>query len=94
MRVNTLELRQFRNYRSQSVQLHPRMNIFLGANAQGKTSFIESLYVLAFTKSYRCQNYRELIEFEQDFAKITAGITNEHRTAKLTTILSKKGKKM
>ncbi|MGL5530682.1 MAG: DNA replication/repair protein RecF [Culicoidibacterales bacterium] len=94
MRVNTLELRQFRNYRKQSVQLHPRMNIFLGANAQGKTSFIESLYVLAFTKSYRCQNYRELIEFQQDFAKITAAITTEHRTVQLTTILSKKGKKM
>lgn len=94
MRVQKLQLRQFRNYANQSVDLHPQMNIFLGANAQGKTSLIESLYVLAFTKSYRCQNYRELIQFEADFAKITATIELAERNVELTTILSKKGKKL
>ncbi|MGL4624390.1 MAG: DNA replication/repair protein RecF [Culicoidibacterales bacterium] len=94
MRVQSLQLRQFRNYQNQAVTLHPQMNIFLGANAQGKTSLIESLYVLAFTKSYRCQNYRELIQFEADFAKITAQIELAERHVELTTILSKKGKKL
>lgn len=94
MRVQSLQLRQFRNYANQTVTLHPQMNIFLGANAQGKTSLIESLYVLAFTKSYRCQNYRELIQFEADFAKITAQIALNQRNVELTTILSKKGKKL
>lgn len=94
MNVATLTLRHFRNYTQQTIQLHPQMNILLGANAQGKTSFIEALYVLALTKSYRCQNYRELIEFQEDFAKISGVVQQKNRTLTLTAILSKKGKKL
>ncbi|MGL5296341.1 MAG: DNA replication/repair protein RecF [Culicoidibacterales bacterium] len=94
MNVKNLQLRTFRNYKEQFVTFHPQMNIFLGDNAQGKTSLIEALYVLAFTKSYRCQNFRELIMFGEDFSKITAEISQKQRTINLAMILSKQGKKM
>lgn len=85
MRVQRLQLDQFRRYEHFTLDVpHDGLRI-VGSNASGKTSLIEALVLLATTKSPRVSNEAELIRWEsgQDFgvppyARITGTIeTNE-----------------
>jgi DNA replication and repair protein RecF len=48
-----LRLRDFRNYRRLDVTFWPGCHVLLGANAQGKTNILESIYLLATLRSFR-----------------------------------------
>jgi recombinational DNA repair ATPase RecF len=50
------------------------MNIFIGNNAQGKTNILESIYILALTKSHRLGVENNLIRNGSNFFKITGTI--------------------
>ncbi|MFN8539324.1 MAG: AAA family ATPase, partial [Thermomicrobiales bacterium] len=63
MYLTRLQLEQFRNYIHLDLAV-PRHGLLLfGANASGKTSFLEALYLLATTRSPRAGVERELIRF-------------------------------
>ena len=64
MRLNSLTLRHFRNYDELQLPCAKDLIIFLGENAQGKTNLLESIYVLAMTRSHRTTNEQELIEWD------------------------------
>lgn len=70
MIIKSLELKNFRNYESLSIEPSPGTNIFYGDNAQGKTNVLEAVYVCATTKSHRSSKDRELIRFGADDAHI------------------------
>ena len=53
MYLSKIEVTNFRNYQSEKVKLCDKINIFIGNNAQGKTNILESIYILALTKSHR-----------------------------------------
>ena len=36
---------------------------FFGGNAQGKTTILEAMYLLAIARSFRAENERELVKF-------------------------------
>ncbi|HVT11889.1 MAG TPA: DNA replication/repair protein RecF [Fimbriimonadaceae bacterium] len=59
--VSSVELRCFRNYRSLEVDLHTGFNVIAGPNAQGKTNFLESLYLLSTTRLLRGQKDSEAV---------------------------------
>lgn len=61
MRLESLALKDFRNYEQVSLELDPGLNIFVGDNAQGKTNLLEAVYVLALSKSYRAAQDSDLI---------------------------------
>ena len=65
MRLSNLKLKNFRNYHEKKLEFSPNINVLIGENAQGKTNLLESIYVLAMTKSHRTTNDRELIEFSE-----------------------------
>ena len=69
------------------------MNVILGENAQGKTNVMESIYVLAMAKSHRTSNDKELIRWDEDYAKIEGRVQKQHSSLPLQLIISKKGKK-
>ena len=95
MRLNKLELRNYRNYSELSLAVPNRLNIFLGVNAQGKTNLLESIYVLALTRSHRTSSEQELIGWHEDFAQIKGRIergTSELALALLLTIQGRKSK--
>src|SRR5690554_38686 len=66
MWIRKISLGNFRNYQSLVVELNPGFNIFVGNNAQGKTNLLESMYLLALSKSYRAGRDKELINHDQD----------------------------
>jgi DNA replication and repair protein RecF len=54
-------LEDYRNYDALSVALDPGFNILAGRNAQGKTNFLEALYLLATTRLLRGQRDAEAV---------------------------------
>ena len=63
MKVKRIALQDYRNFENLSLELAEGVNIFWGDNAQGKTNFLESLYVCASGRSHRTASDRELIRF-------------------------------
>ncbi len=53
MFVSALSLRNIRNYERLDIELGPGINLFYGANAQGKTNLLEALCYLASLRSFR-----------------------------------------
>ena len=66
MYIESLELKNFRNYEELSIVLDPGTNILYGDNAQGKTNVLEAVYLCGTTKSHRGSKDKEMIRFEQD----------------------------
>ncbi|HLQ39572.1 MAG TPA: DNA replication/repair protein RecF [Tetragenococcus sp.] len=93
MRLNNLQLTNFRNYDTLALDFHDNVIIFLGENAQGKTNLLESIYTLALTRSHRTNNEQELIQWEQDQAYIKGEIQKEYTKIPLELFLTKKGRK-
>ncbi len=63
MQLTRLQLEQFRNYAQLDLAVPPRGLLLFGANASGKTSFLEALYFLATTRSPKAGVERELIRW-------------------------------
>ncbi|MBN8194561.1 DNA replication/repair protein RecF [Bacillus sp. NTK074B] len=93
MYIEQLELRNYRNYESIDVSFENKVNVILGENAQGKTNIMESIYVLAMAKSHRTSNDKDLIRWDQEYAKIKGRIQKYNGALPMELVLSKKGKK-
>ncbi len=52
MKIKKISLKNFRNYDNLNIEFNDNLNIVIGDNAQGKTNLLESIYVLAVTKSF------------------------------------------
>lgn len=78
MKIESLKLKNFRNYELLSLQFDEAVNIFYGDNAQGKTNVLEAVYLSGTTKSHRGTKDRDLIKFD----------TNESH---IETVLEKNG---
>ena len=77
MKVSNLKLTNFRNYHSLELDLNPGINIFIGENGVGKTNILESIYVLALTKTNRDNLDNEMIKFNEEFFRIEGKIISE-----------------
>ena len=93
MILKQLDLTNFRLYNTLNVQFHPTLNIIVGDNAQGKTSLIESIYVLGLTKSHKTTNDQALIKTGSDFAKISGLFDLNGQSVQMDMVVSKQGKK-
>ncbi len=93
MFIKELELKDYRNYEQLHVSFENKVNVFLGENAHGKTNVMESIYVLAMAKSNRTSNDKELIRWDQEYAKIRGRIQKNNGSLPLELVISKKGKK-
>lgn len=70
MIIESLELKNFRNYGALTLEFDPGSNLLYGDNAQGKTNILEALYICAAAKSHRSGKDREMIRFGEDEAHI------------------------
>ncbi len=64
MWLASLRLVNFRNYRGLRLEPQPGVLVFSGHNGQGKTNLLESVYVLATTRSPRTGVERELLSWQ------------------------------
>ncbi len=94
MYLKELKIKNFRNINSLNIELDKNINIFIGKNAQGKTSILESIYVLALSKSSRNIEDFDLIKMDNDFARITGTVSSANKKTKLDVILQKNSKEL
>jgi len=62
MFLSSIEVNQFRNLAG-SITWGAGLNILHGNNAQGKTNWLEAIYLLAHARSFRTNHLRETIAF-------------------------------
>ncbi len=74
MHVVSLKLDHFRNYQTLAIKPGPGLNILVGLNAQGKSNLLESLYLLATSKSSRAGKDTELIQFGEQQTCVSADV--------------------
>lgn len=75
MRVNLLQLRNFRNYRALDLSFDDGINVFVGDNAQGKTNIVEAIYYASLAKSHRTNTDSELIAWQENRAAFKLSFT-------------------
>ena len=74
MLLAAIEATNFRNL-SGRIEWGPRLNIVYGNNGQGKTNWLEAIYLLARTKSFRTQRLQEAIKFGEELAVVRGTVT-------------------
>lgn len=72
MHLKKLQLKDFRNFSKLQLSLRPQLNFFLGDNGQGKTNFLEAVFLLSRGISFRPVNAQSLIHHSAKQAKVTA----------------------
>jgi len=93
MFIKTLKLESFRNYEQLNSEFSNYTNIFIGKNAQGKTSILESLYILGLTKSHKVNKDRDVVKIGAQYSKISSLINLNGKDIELDIVISKVGKK-
>ncbi|CAH0344883.1 DNA replication/repair protein RecF [Bacillus sp. CECT 9360] len=93
MHIENIKLKNYRNYTDLDVSFENKVNVILGENAQGKTNVMESIFVLAMAKSHRTSNDKDLIRWDEEYAKIEGRVIKRNTSIPLELIISKKGKK-
>ena len=87
MQLNSLSLRDFRNYRESRAEFVPGVNLLVGGNANGKTNLLEAIYYLSAGRSFRTRKEQELIRFGAEFAELSAGVFAQEREQTLRAVL-------
>lgn len=89
MIVEELKLMHYRNYKELQLQFHPKLNILVGENAQGKTNILEAIYVAAIGKSFRTNKDQEMIKMLMKNAYIKVKVNKLTDKVVIEIILSK-----
>ncbi len=93
MKINYLQLHNFRNYENLKLNFGDNLNIIYGNNGVGKTNLVEAIYALSITKSFRTNNDKFLIKHGQLSTKIE-GEVETNTVNNYEVIISKEGKKV
>lgn len=71
MKIQKLQLQNFRNYEELTIDFAPGVNILYGDNAQGKTNLLEAIFLTATTKGLRNNKDREMIRLGEESAHLS-----------------------
>src|SRR5688500_12501695 len=73
MLLESIEAHNFRNL-SGEIFWDDGLNVIYGENGQGKTNWLEAIYLLATTKSFRTQRPQDAIRFGENLAVVRGRI--------------------
>lgn len=77
MYVSKVSLTNFRNYAAAEIELSEKQNFLFGLNAQGKTNFLEAVYLLCLGRSFRQARNQELVKRDTTFFNLKASLFQE-----------------
>jgi len=72
MHLTHLRLVNFRNHPRTEIELGHRLNCFVGQNAQGKSSILEGVEIVATGRSHRAAKDSDLVRFGESWARVRA----------------------
>ena len=88
MKIDRLELTNFRNYQSFEIEPSDGINLILGRNAIGKTNLLEAIYLITVGKSFRTLKASEMIRLGESSANIRATVESGGYSDELKIILN------
>lgn len=91
MFLEDIKIKNYRNILNANLKFNERINSFFGLNGQGKTNFVEALYILFNKRSFR-RGDQNLINIESNFSTINATL-NEKGIRDLISLKIEKNKK-
>lgn len=83
MIVENIALYNYRNYPLLNLKFNKKLNIIIGNNGEGKTNILESIYVLAITKSFRDSDVDNLIMHDQPYGIVKCSVSNQNQKKEL-----------
>ena len=87
--IQSLKITGFRNLKKLNLTFDSNVIAFVGKNGQGKTNILETIYLLALSKSFRSRINTDLIGFEDDFCRLEGQISVPDEDMKLEFILTR-----
>lgn len=94
MWVEEIEIADLRNLRHVRAGLDPGLNVFAGRNAQGKTSLLEAVALLARGRSFRTEEVRTLIRTGATGLRARGLARHEGQVTALEVELSAEGRRL
>ncbi|PKP17322.1 MAG: DNA replication and repair protein RecF [Bacteroidetes bacterium HGW-Bacteroidetes-21] len=91
--LKEIETVNFRNHEAINVSFHPRLNFIVGPNASGKTSLLDAIYYLSFTKGFMGATDQENIRTQTDFFLVKGNYFRNDSDETVSCGLKKDGKK-
>ena len=91
MRLKRLEATNFRNLTG-AIEFSPGLNLIYGANAQGKSSWLEAIYLLATTKSFRTSHPKEVVTHDAGEAVLRGSVARGNLTKDLQLLIAESAK--
>ncbi len=83
MYLTQLWLVNFRNHARTELALAPGLQLFVGANAQGKSNLMEAVGVVATGRSHRAGHDGELIRWGESWARVRAAVCRRERAVEI-----------
>jgi DNA replication and repair protein RecF len=84
--LRSLRLTGYRNLQDAVLEIPPEGLALVGANAQGKSNFLEAIHYLEIFRSFRGTRDRRLVRFDADFFRIEAELGGMGREAPRRTV--------
>lgn len=94
MKIQNLNLKNFRNYNKLDISFNDKLNIIIGNNAQGKTNILEAIYYLSITKPISINNDKSIIMRDKEGTSISTVVVDKDSSNKLTVNITSNGKKL
>ncbi|MGN8632572.1 DNA replication/repair protein RecF [Blautia sp. HCP3S3_G3] len=89
MYIESIQLKNFRNYENLELNFDKATNIFYGNNAQGKTNILEAIYLCGTTKSHKGSKDKEIIRFGEEESHIRMNVKKDGMSYKIDMHLKK-----
>lgn len=93
LQLKDISLTQFKNYRSRSFEFTDRIVCICGNNGTGKTSLLDAIHYLCFTKSYFIRSDSNSVQQGQNGFRIEGDFFLNGKNEKAVCILRETGKK-
>ncbi|HET6782103.1 MAG TPA: DNA replication/repair protein RecF [bacterium] len=86
MHLTHLRLINFRNHARTEIEPGPRLNCFVGQNAQGKSSILEAVEIAATGRSHRAVRDTDLLHFGEAWARVRAAVRRGDRDVEVDIV--------
>lgn len=93
MRINSLTLKNFRNYTEEEFSFDGGINILTGANAQGKTNAAEAVFLLCTGYSPRATKDKQLVKSDEEKSNISCSAQTNYGNINIEMVISRTANK-
>lgn len=94
MRINQLQLENYRNYLKLQLAFAATGALICGENGSGKTNLLEAIAYFAFGRSMLLLQDRDLVRFGEDYFRISADFTYLNKALKIEAAYTNEQKKI